>query len=432
MTPLHWACRKNSIEEVKLLIEKEADINAADKDGVCPLKWCLALRNYEIAILLLELGCKIPANLQLSECFSLKKHIQKQNRIQLEQLIDQAAKEEKLVAQFLFPKSFPSLSSLSNLKTLSLRFNGLQEIPASIFTLEGLTELDVSHNLLERLPEDLSKLTRVETLNCSHNFLRKFGKGIDNLTSLNISHNLIDELSPDISRYYRLSNLNCSHNYLSLINRHIVEISTLERINFSHNYIKELRDIPIHILQFLVDVDLSYNRLTSVPYEDIMASRTIRSFGFTHNQFPLEYHRMMRAHYSLLDSLDLSNLGLTTVPDQLRLLTHLRDLNLRNNNLTVLPQVIGNLVELTNLDLSYNRLTDLPLFIRKLARLQSLNLEETKSFIVNPPKGVIERGLKSIMGHYEDLLQGEPCFRLKLMFVGQGNFFYIFHCADLN
>jgi len=421
MTPLHWACRKNSIEEVKKLIDKGANINTLDKDGISPLKWCIALRYYDLALLLLEIGCEMAPDLQIADCLSHRKQFLKHSREQFDLAITAAVNEEKFQAQFYFPKSFALLESFKNLKSLILSFNDLKTIPEPVLAIHTLTELDVSHNSLEDLPEAWKAMPRLEIFNVSHNFLRKFGKGAEHLTTLNISHNLIDELLPEISRFYRLSHLNCSHNYLTSITRHIVEISTLEHLDFSHNYITALRDIPIHILQFLVHLDLSYNSLEMVPYEDILASRTIRSFGFTHNKFPLEYFRIMKSYYSLLDSLDLSNLGLSTLPDQLRLLTHLRELNLRNNQFTTLPAVIGNLVELTSLDLSYNRLADLPLFIRKLTRLQYLNLEETKSSIVNPPRGVVERGLKSIMGHYEDLLQGEPCFRLKIMFVGQEN-----------
>ena len=50
-----------------------------------------------------------------------------------------------------------------------------------------------------------------------------------------------------------------------------------------------------------------------------------------------------------------------------------------------------------------------------------MNLEETKNHITNPPKSVVDRGLKSIMGYFSDLLSGEPCYRMKLMFVGQEN-----------
>jgi len=44
-------------------------------------------------------------------------------------------------------------------------------------------------------------------------------------------------------------------------------------------------------------------------------------------------------------------------------------------------------------------------------------------FLRCPPKEVVKKGRKEILGYLKDLLEGaEPCFRLKLMVVGQGTF----------
>ena len=58
LTPLHWACDKNSIELTKMLIEKGANINAIDNDGYFPFYYlCDNNReNVEHAELILDMG----------------------------------------------------------------------------------------------------------------------------------------------------------------------------------------------------------------------------------------------------------------------------------------------------------------------------------------------------------------------------------------
>jgi Leucine-rich repeat (LRR) protein len=58
--------------------------------------------------------------------------------------------------------------------------------------------------------------------------------------------------------------------------------------------------------------------------------------------------------------LDLSGLGLTTLPETLGKLTALQRLYLSKNQLTSVPEVLGKLTKLRVLDLVNNHLTNLP------------------------------------------------------------------------
>jgi internalin A len=79
-----------------------------------------------------------------------------------------------------------------------------------------------------------------------------------------------------------------------------------------------------------------------------------------------------RFHVTILD---LSGLGLTTVPDSIGQLTALTDLHLEGNQLTQLPDSIGQLTALTDLHLEGNQLTQLPDSIGQLTALTDLHLE---------------------------------------------------------
>jgi internalin A len=74
--------------------------------------------------------------------------------------------------------------------------------------------------------------------------------------------------------------------------------------------------------------------------------------------------------------LDLSDLGLTEIPELIAQLTNLQDLDLRNNQLTILPGVITQLTNLRRLYLLGNQLINLPNAISHLTNLQTLNLSK--------------------------------------------------------
>jgi Leucine-rich repeat (LRR) protein len=70
--------------------------------------------------------------------------------------------------------------------------------------------------------------------------------------------------------------------------------------------------------------------------------------------------------------LDLSELGLTILPESLGKLNELQSLSLSDNQITNIPESIGKLSSLETLDVRGNQLTSLPESLFKLTRLQTL------------------------------------------------------------
>lgn len=84
--------------------------------------------------------------------------------------------------------------------------------------------------------------------------------------------------------------------------------------------------------------------------------------------------QILRAKADRADTLDLSDLRLTTLPPELGQCTALQTLFLRNNQLTTLPPELGRCTALSELDLSDNRLTRLPPELGQCTALQTLYL----------------------------------------------------------
>ena len=426
LTPLHWAVHKRSREAVAQFILSGGDLNVSDGNGARAVDLALVIGQVEMLLFLLDLGADLPTRVEMEDLTEERQLVQNARDLETISFLDSIANQVQNLDLrfFLFsaPLSFARFSE--TLTQLDLSYNSLLDAPDEMFLLKRLTHLNLSHNLLDQIGVEYEALTMLKWLCIAHNKLRTFPeltKASDKWTNLDISHNLITSIPSEIGRLYRLAHFDCSFNLLSTIPKSIVEIMGLRRLNFSHNQIRHLKDTPFHLYYALEGLNISYNLLEEFPYATIMNSPAIRSFYFSHNRIPTMIYRIMRCYFKKEPSLDLSRLRLKALIPEVKLLTHLKELNVSHNDFEVLPGEIGELVELISLDLSFNTFTDLPLFIHRLSKLQALNLEQTRNHLLHPSKGVVDRGLKSIMGYYFDLLQGEPCYRLKLMFVGQEN-----------
>src|SRR3990167_8266955 len=422
---MHWKIFNSDYEKVLLLISSRADINIMRRDKLYPLDYAIELNNEDIINLLIENGAK-------SKKYPIAKYQQKSieyqsknDQILVKRLEDKTKQELKL--NYLYFTKLPDIDKFSHLQILQISSNNLISIPREIYKIQSLKSLDISFNLLNQIDNEIKNLTNLENLRCSNNYFIEFPESVlelENLTLVNFSNNQISYLPTTITALQKLKKLFLSHNLIKQLPKCILELSCLEQLVVSHNLLTHLKDLPVHLFLMLNTLDISFNQLTTIEYSNIMTSKDIKTFIYKNNPFPEQILRILDCFYMKTKALDLSGLSLTEIAPEIQLLTQLTDLNLRSNLFTSLPTFLASLTELKSLDISYNRIADLPLFIVRLQKLQNLNIDETKNYLINPPKPVVERGLKSIIGHYQDLLQGDPCFRLKLMFVGQGGYFY--------
>ncbi len=150
-----------------------------------------------------------------------------------------------------------------------------------------------------------------------------------------------------------------------------------QRLEASRRISAFMRDSSARIL------DLSGLGLTSLPTE-IGKLTNLAHLNLGNNQLtslPPEIGQLTR-----LERLWLSNNQLTSLPKEIGNLTNLTVLVLANNQLTSLPEEIGQLTNLTLLSLNDNQLTSLPKEIRNLTNLKWFNF--VKNQLTSLPKEI--------------------------------------------
>ena len=156
------------------------------------------------------------------------------------------------------------------------------------------------------------------------------------------------------------------------------------------------------------------------------AKEDLQSLDLSNNQLsslPQEIGKL-----TSLQSLDLSSNQLSSLPQEIVKLTSLQSLYLSYNQLSSLPQEIVELTSLQSLDLSYNQLSSLPPEIVKLEQLKTIDLRGNPipipPEILGPKQPWEQPGdIDTILDFYfrtVNLEETEPLYEAKLLLVGEG------------
>ncbi len=293
-----------------------------------------------------------------------------------------------------------SICNLRSLELLDLSDNELSDLPESIDKLMLINKLNLSNNKLTRLPESICNLRSLEMLDLSKNKLTYLPLLFGNLRSLekiNLCDNELSALPVSICNFVSLRELDLSKNKLTYLPPLFGNLTSVEKINLCDN---ELSDIPvsIYVLASLKLFDLITKKKWATCFSPFFDNASLKLLSRFFGDLPIElqkmginlplmdgnairtqmWHEANRQMLAKITLLDLSNLGLTSLPPETIHFTGLIGLCLKGNKLTHLPESICNLRSLELLDLSDNELSDLPESICNLPSLKLLDLSTNK------------------------------------------------------
>ncbi|MED6268318.1 hypothetical protein CHARACLAT_021163, partial [Characodon lateralis] len=212
---------------------------------------------------------------------------------------------------------------VKNLLKLELRMNTLYEAsvsPTTFQPLQKLLDLQLDKNRFRFLPVGLPSSLQV----------------------LRMKENLIEEVTVEPLRdCIHLKVLDLSHNYIhdqSITNSIWTQLKSLEDLDLSHN---RLTSIPMNLPRFLRKLILQHNKIRHIPaftFHHMRAS--LQSLHLSHNELStesVERHSFVGTYRSLKELL-LDNNRLRDIPRCVRQFKNLQVLRLENNQIRQVRQ----------------------------------------------------------------------------------------------
>jgi Leucine-rich repeat (LRR) protein len=153
----------------------------------------------------------------------------------------------------------------TTLKSMNLSHNRMKNMPFSLAGFSGLRSLNLSYNAIRTIDKDIggSKLLTVNLYSNHLDHIPELVFGHTALVNLDLSHNDIDTVSPDIERMKSLTDFSLWDNQVAQLPNELGRLTSLSTIYLQDNVLATLPDSLARLSMSKLDV--SYNRLTSVP-----------------------------------------------------------------------------------------------------------------------------------------------------------------------
>uniref|UniRef100_A0A7M5VAP0 non-specific serine/threonine protein kinase n=1 Tax=Clytia hemisphaerica TaxID=252671 RepID=A0A7M5VAP0_9CNID len=306
----------------------------------------------------------------------------------------------------------------SKLKRLDVSSNQLRSLPESLFFNQNIVVIDASSNQLSSLPHTHTnwKCSALEKFVCSKNELTELPKSIAGanriqilnlsrnkfevfnrwwkcpLVDVNLSFNHIKDFTLKTDSFWSktIKTLNLTRNNLDFIPSSILHLTKLENLKLARNALKTLPRPDLWKTKRLLDLDLSYNQITTTPITDGFLDLETEEVEYNNTcELPVKIFA------DTLQSLNLAHNLLDEIPETLCQLKALGRLDLSHNTgLTFLPPKLGLLKNIWSLNLSGLDIKNVP------HKFEGLNHVKVLSFL------------------RAKLRKSKPFNRIKLMLVG--------------
>ncbi|XP_055316823.1 protein artichoke [Sitodiplosis mosellana] len=314
--------------------------------------------------------------------------------------------------------------NLDLLHTLNVNGNGISWVHLRAFSnLPTLNSIDLSHNeisdagMIGRAIKDLPKL---EVLKLDRNFITTLSEGtfvdLEYLKELYLNDNSIAEIHHGaFHKMPRLKLLHLENNFLRRVHPESflqTSGSGVEYLHLQYNEISNIEEVKslLDALPMLKFLDLSYNKLETVPFGSLRGHGSLEQLCLDHNYISRIERDAFMAMPGLRE-LRLKNNSLTeNTPLPFWNLPGLKGLDLSENNISVLNDtlLIG-LPSLRRLDLSNNKLSEIdPASFTNNAYLETINISMNSLVELHPATLRFLNRLFEIDASYNELKEFIP------------------------
>uniref|UniRef100_A0A8C7NHK1 protein-serine/threonine phosphatase n=1 Tax=Oncorhynchus mykiss TaxID=8022 RepID=A0A8C7NHK1_ONCMY len=264
----------------------------------------------------------------------------------------------------------------SMLKAVYAQNNDLQELDVSPVP-SNLTYMDISRNHMEAVPEWLCEIKKLEVLDLSHNLVTELPARLlcsSSLRKLSAGHNHLQKLPERVERPL-LEVLDVQHNQLAELPCNLfLKSDSLRCLNASANKLEHLppSSLSEESNSILQELYLTNNRLTDKCVSLLTGHTHLRVLHMAYNYLHT-FPASKMAKLEELEEVDLSGNRLKTVPTTIMNCRRMHTLIAHSNTIEVFPEVMQ-LMEMKCVDLSCNELSEISLPEILPPKLQELDL----------------------------------------------------------
>ena len=286
------------------------------------------------------------------------------------------------------------------------RNTSLTKLPIELCKLINLKFLELDHEFMVSPPETVTRRGAKEVVR----FLTALQTG--NLErKVDMSGFDLKAIPSEIMKMISLTELRLGKNKLDSVPASIAKYTGLKTIILDENL--RMRDLPqtMRLMTQLNEISLSGNGLKTVP-DEVFRMTNLTTLCFARNE--LDGLGGLIGKLTHLQTLDLSYNKLWTLPwTAMASLKALRTLNLQGNPFTYVSASIGQMTAMTSINLSDTLLPSLPAEIVDLVNLEVLQLENVS--IQGPALPVVIQGLEKILYFLSKIKKARYTMELEML-----------------
>ncbi|CAG9791261.1 unnamed protein product [Diatraea saccharalis] len=156
----------------------------------------------------------------------------------------------------------------------------------TLFQLTSLNLLNISDTCLSSIPDEIKLLTNLQSLLLFGNKLEQFNENITSLSKLKVldlSRNQLTSIPESLNKMKELTSINFSSNQIEIMPK-LVDFPNLINIDVSNNKLTDFLDVENANLPHLTDLNLKSNAIESLPSCFAHSLASLKNFDMGENK----------------------------------------------------------------------------------------------------------------------------------------------------